>query len=77
MKVLNGIQLTFEKELALFNLDRIIYHHIASQENFSIVALVIPAKMEFSLHNHPDMLVVSKLLSGRLLIESMNISLVK
>lgn len=76
MKVLHRLNLPLDKMIPLqnmFGLQKIIYHHIAAGVYFSIVALAIPAKQEFSLHNHPDMLVVTKVLSGRLIIESMDI----
>ena len=71
MNIIGNLNVNLEKNLSIgemFSANKIVYHHIATQKDFSIIALVVPANMEFSLHNHPDILGVTKLLTGRLLI---------
>lgn len=56
----------------LFKLKKIIYKHIAIEHNFSIIVLLVPKGFEFSLHNHPEMLVLTRMISGEITIESMD-----
>jgi hypothetical protein len=52
---------------------QIYYCHLFDLDRAAMIAIFLPQGLEFSLHNHPSMLVFTKPLLGKLLVDSMDI----